>query len=140
MANEGNILGSFGGIIKNIYAAVVALAASILVTTETGGTLTTDGNEQDVYINNAPAGIYAPLQVLIDFTAHTAGETLVVKTYYRIKSGGNLIKHTEVTYAGLQDPLLINTVLRKNRYGVRVTAHLTAGANRDYDWEVVYDI
>ena len=140
MANEGNIFGNFGGIIKNIYTAVVAIAASILTMTETGGTLTTDGNEQNVYINNAPAGIYGPLQVLIDFTAQTGGETLLVKTYYRIKSGGNLIKHTEVSYAGVQDPLLINTVLRKNRYGVKVTAQLTAGANRDYDWEVVYDI
>ncbi|MBW2363558.1 MAG: hypothetical protein JRF25_00505 [Deltaproteobacteria bacterium] len=140
MANEGNVFGNFGGIIKNIYSAVVAMAASILTMTETGGTLTTDGTEQDVYINNAPAGIYGPLQVLIDFTAHTAGETVVVKTYYRIKSGGNLIGYTDTTYAGVQDPLLIAIDLKKNRYGIKVTAEKTAGANRAYDWEVVYDI
>ena len=35
---------------------------------ETGGTLTTDGTEQNIYINNAPAGIYKPTWFNINFT------------------------------------------------------------------------
>ena len=46
-------------IIKKIYESVVSLITSILTLTETGGTMTTDGTEQTVYTNNAPAGIFA---------------------------------------------------------------------------------
>lgn len=130
-------LGDFGALILN---TVVEIAASIFTLTETGGTLTTDGNEQNLYINNAPAGLYAPKQIFIDFTNHGAGETVVIKTYYRIKSGGDLIKNTEATYAAAQDPLLINIPLKENRYGIKVTLEKTAGANQDYDWEAMFEI
>ena len=123
-----------------IYSLLIDLNIAILTLTETGGTLTTDGTEQNMYINNAPAGVFAPRQIFIDFTNQTAGETLVVREYYRIKSGGDLIKLSETTYAGVQDPLLKHIELKENRFGVKVTAELTAGANQDYDWEAVYKI
>lgn len=123
-----------------LTTAVNSLTSSLLTLTETGGTLTTDGTEQDVYLNNAPAGVYTPKVFKIDFTNQTAGETLVVRVYYRIKSGGGLVMEVETTYAGVQDPLLVNLELTDNRYGVKVTAELTGGANRDYDWEAVYKV
>lgn len=112
---------------------------SIFTLTETGGTLTTDGTEQNVYINNAPSALFNPKTVLIDFTNHGAGETVVIREYYRIKSGGNLIKVAENTYAAAQDPALIQVDLCSNRYGLKVTAEKTAGANADYDYEVLYE-
>ena len=123
-----------------IYALLVNLVASILTLTETGGTLTTDGTEQNIYTNDAPAGIYSPREVFIDFTNQTAGETLVVREYYRIKSGGDLIKIDETSFVGVQDPLLKCISLKDNRFGIQVTAELTAGVNRDYDWEAIYKI
>jgi len=113
---------------------------AILVTTETSGTITTTGAEQDVYINNAPAGVYEPLKVQIDFTAQTAIETVVVRTYYRISSAvaAALIKKDEKTFVGIQDPPLINVELEPNRYGVWVSLQRTAGAAQDYDWAVFY--
>ena len=125
-------------IIKEIYSVADAISASIFTLTETGGTVTTDGNEQNVYINNAPAGVFSPRQVFIDFTNHTAGETVVVREYYRIKTGGNLIKLQEDTYVGVQDPLLLNIELKDNRFGLKVTIQKTVGTNRAYDWEVFY--
>lgn len=128
-------------LIENTYNAVVALSDSLLTLTETGGTVTTDGTEQNVYINNAPSGVYTPKIFKIDFTNQTAGETVVLRVYYRIKSGGDLIKQTldaTYTYAGVQDPLLVNLDLEDNRYGVKVTIEKTGGANKAYDWEVVY--
>ena len=122
--------------IDNIFDIVNA----ILTLTETGGTLTTDGTEQTVYINNAPAGIFDPKMIQIDFTNHTATETVVIREYYRIKSGGGLIKKDERTFAGVQDPLLKNVTLEPNRFGVQVTIEKTAGTNRAYDFEAVYKI
>jgi hypothetical protein len=118
----------------DIFNAVNA----ILTSAETGGTVTTDGTEQDVYRVETPAGVFEPLKVKIDFTNQTAGETVVVKTYYRIKSGGNLIKEDETTFAGVQDPQLKPIDLEPNRYGLKVTMQRTAGVARDYDWEALY--
>jgi len=120
--------------------AIANLENSVLVLTETGATLTTDGTEQNVYINNAPTGIYAPKKINIDFTNQTATETVVIKEYYRIKTGGNFILHDEVSFAGLQDPQLISVDLNENRYGIKVTIEKTAGVNKDYDYEAVYAI
>ena len=120
--------------------AIASLENSVLVLTETGATLTTDGTEQNLYINDAPAGIYEPRILRIDFTAHTAAETVIVREYYRIKSGGNYIKADEVSFVGVQDPLLISVDLEENRYGVKTTMEKTAGANQAYDYEVVYKI
>jgi len=139
MPNEGNIFG-FKAIIRSIYNLVVGIAASIMTLTETGGSIVLDGSEQDVYINNAPAGLYKPEKVFIDFTNHTAGETVVVKEYYRIKSGGNLLLHKSTSYVGAVTPVLVGYDLSPNRYGVKVTIELTGGVARRYDWEVVYEI
>lgn len=142
------ILSSDGaGIILDWLEDIFNLVNAILFTTETGGTILTDGTEQDVYINNAPAGVYEPLKVMIDFSVFVRGaenhgsqatETIVVRTYYRIYPGGNLIKKDEVTFAGVQDPALKNIELEPNRYGIRVTMERTAGNARYYDWEVIY--
>ena len=120
--------------IANIFSAVNA----ILTLTETGGTLTTDGAVQNLYINETPAGVFAPKIVQIDFSNQTAAETVVVRENYRIKSGGGYIEKDAVIFTGLQDPLLKNIKLEENRFGVKVTIEKTAGANKDYDWEVLY--
>jgi len=120
--------------------AIRAITDALSVLTESGGTLTTDGNIQTVYVNETPAGIFRPVCVQIDFTAHTAGETVVIRTSYRIKSGGDYVEEVETPYAGLQDPLLIPVPLRANRYGIKVTMQKTGGENRAYDWGVVYEV
>ena len=123
-----------------LIADVADLADSILELTETGDTITTDGTEQDLYINNAPAGLYQPLIILVDFTNHTAGETIEIKEYYRIILGGALRLFRTTIYAGAVVPPLISQELLANRFGIQVTIELTAGANRDYDWQVIYKI
>lgn len=123
-----------------IKAAVDDLSDSLQVLTETGGTITTDGSEQTVYTNNAPAGLFTPVIFLIDFTNNTAGETVLVREYYRIKLGGNYIEYKETSYAGAQDPDLKIHSLFDNRYGIKITVEKTGGANKDYDWEITYKL
>ena len=110
------------------------------VLTETGGTLTADGTEQNVYINNAPAGVYRPICVKIDFTNHEATETVVLRTYYRIADGGGWLQDDGVTYIGVPTVPLINVELLPTRFGVRVTLEKTAGTNRAYGWEAFYEV
>jgi len=130
--------GSSLSIIIGVLTASFDLINAMLVLTETGGTVTTTGGEDDVYINDAPAGVYEPKKIMIDLTPMTAAETVVIRTYYRIKSTGNLILKDEVTFTGVQDEPLKNIELEPNRFGVRVSIERTAGADFGYDWEALY--
>jgi len=120
--------------------AIRAVTDAEAILEETGGTLTTDGNVQNLYINNLPAGVFRPICVKVDFTAHTAGETIVLRTYYRITPGGGLIQQDELTYAGLVSPELVNIDLEPNRYGIAVTIEKTVGTNRAYPWAAYYEV
>jgi hypothetical protein len=137
--------------VANIDADIVLLQADvtdILTVTnalptlsETGGTVTTDGTEQNVYINAAPLGVFNPLCVKIDCTAHTATETIVINLYYDVAPGGaGLLLADTLTFAGAITPPILTIDLDPNRYGVRVTIQKTAGTNRVYPWEALYEI
>jgi len=115
---------------------------AMLVTTETGGTITTDGAVQNVYINNAPAGVYEPLAVTLNLTNMTAAETIVVTLSYRNRPGAAMVVYDQVTYVGNQpatsEGIIVDLI--PNRYGVLVTLQATAGGPIDIDWDVIYRV
>jgi hypothetical protein len=142
-----SLIGPELNLISTLVKAIFDIVNAGLVTTETGGTILTDGTEQNVYINNAPSSVYEPLKVMIDFSIFVRGaenhgsqatETIVVRTYYRIYPGGSFIKKDQLTFAGIQDPELKNIELEPNRYGIQVTMQRTAGNARYYDWAAFY--
>ena len=113
---------------------------AILTLTETGGTITTDGALQTLYINNAPAGVFQPRKLLMDFSNHAIGDIMIIRTYYRLNAAGALIKQDEETIVGVQDPATITIDLEDNRFGYEITIHKTVGANLTYDYELIYKI
>ena len=117
---------------------IFALVRALLVLTETSGTITSDGTEQNVYVNNAPAGVFEPKMVKIDMSNNAVADTVVVRLYYRILGGGNFILQDQIVFAGVQGIPLKNIDLEPNRFGVRVTLERTVGGAQDYDWEVLY--
>ncbi len=120
--------------------AIEALMSAEAVMEETGGTLTTDGTEQNVYINNAPGGIYEPRWFNLNFTNQTVTETVVIKTYYRTATGGGWVQDDNATFIGVPVNLLVTVALKPSRYGCRVTIEKTGGTNRAYVWEVFYEV
>jgi hypothetical protein len=126
--------------VKSDTAAIKVVTDAVQTLTESNGSLTATGGEDTIYTNNAPAGAYKPVCVKIDFTNHTVTESVTLRTYYRIKNAGNYIKQNEVSWTlSVPSPLLISIDLEANRYGVKVTLEKTAGTNRVYDWEVLYE-
>jgi len=120
---------------------ILAVTNALPTLSETGGTLTTDGTEQNVYLNANPLGVFNPICVKINCTAHTAGETIVIREYADVAPGGaGLLLVDTLTYAGVISPVIIIIELTPNRYGVAVTIEKTAGTNRAYPWEVFYEI
>ncbi|KKM01518.1 hypothetical protein LCGC14_1793640 [marine sediment metagenome] len=120
--------------------AIQAIVEAEAILEETGGILTTDGTLQNVYINNAPGGVYEPRWFNINFTNQTVTETVVIRTYYRNVDGGAWVQDDSQAFVGVPVNLLISVELKPNRYGCRVTVEKTAGTNRTYVWEVFYEV
>lgn len=124
-----------------LVTLIEAVTSALPTLSETGGTVTTDGTEQNVYVNAAPLGEYNPICVTINCTAQTAGETIVIRQYYdNVPGGAGAILVDEVTYVGLISPEMLVIDLDPNRYGVWVTIERTAGVARAYIWDVHYEI
>jgi len=120
---------------------IMAVTNALPTLSETGGTLTTDGTEQNLYINANPLGVFLPICVKINCTAHTATETIVIREYYDVAPGGaGLLLADTLTYIGVISPVILTIHLDPNRYGVAVTIEKTGGTNRAYPWEAFYEI
>lgn len=105
---------------------------------ETGTTLTTDGTEQNIYINNAPAGLLEPKALKLNTTNMQAGDEIRLRTYYRVAPAGGLVKQGEIVLSGAQDPALKLIALEANRHGYRITIERLLGTDRTYEWEIMY--
>lgn len=114
---------------------------ALLTLSETGGTLTADGTEQTLYIDNAPLGTHNPRTLLIDLDLMEQGDTTELRVYYRLNAGGGLRLLDFNQYVGADGGLansrvLVAIALNETRFGVQVTLEQTAGVNRAYDWSI----
>ena len=117
------------------------LTNAILTLQETGGSVTTDGNEQNIYIVDGPLGVFRPVCVFVNLDLMVGGDTTVFRVYYRIAPGGAQYLADYQSYTGIDGSLangkkLIVIDLYPTRFGVRVTIQRTAGGDRAYTWEV----
>jgi len=120
--------------------AIQATTDALAILEETGGELTTDGTLQTVYVNNAPAGVWAPKWFGMDFANHTVTETVRIIVSYRIAPAGPWVVDDRETIVGVPVNAGIWVELKENRYGVLITVEKTVGTNRAYDWEVFYEV
>lgn len=118
------------------------LVAAELVLQETSGTITSTAGEQTVYINDHPLGCFNPRRFFIDLDNMAAGgDSIAVRVYYRLLSGGGLQLLTYQAWTGADGGLansakLATLELYENRYGIRVTLQRIGGSDYDFDWEV----
>jgi hypothetical protein len=137
LTSEQNLLAS----VSNDIADTLTMETAELILQEVSGNVTADGNEQIIYINNAPMGSYRPTCLFVDLDSMAGGDTTVLRTYYRISNGGGLqlLSYNSFTGAdgGLADGMkLASLVLQPSRYGIQITLQQTAGVNTTYDWQV----
>ena len=115
------------------------LVNAMLTLSETGGTLTTDGTEQTVWTNAAPAGVFEPEALQIDCTDLVLGITIIVRTFAQINPAGALIPEDELVIVGPCPPAqrLKLITFPPNRFGVEVSLEQIVGAvGVDFDWSV----
>jgi len=107
---------------------------------QTGGVITTDGNEQTVLIMDSPMGMAYVLGVLFDVDPMIGGDTVVFRNYQRIAVGGGMLLMDYDSYTGIDGGLANGEVLADvggaiYRHGYQLTIQRTAGADHTYTWE-----
>lgn len=114
-------LESIGTDVKNVFDM-----------THTAATATMTGSEVTLFefVPTAPSYFEGGS---IDMTNMAAGDTIVVKVYRKIKSGGNYILESTTSYADDLAPALVAVAGFATRYGVKVTATQSGGTNRTLD-------
>ena len=139
IASDSNVKAELDLILADT-GAIEPIISALPTLNVTDGTVSTNGAaEVVVYEYAAPPATFKPICVKVDFSLHGVTETVVLRTYYKIKTGGTYRLQDEATYAGLVSPVLVNIDLEPNRWGVKVIIAKTAGTNRNYDFEVFYE-
>ena len=132
---------SIGDTVDQIQAKIDAM----LVLSSTGGTLTADGTEQTLVIVNEPLGLFSPHVLFVDLDNMIAGDTIIIRIYYRLSDGGTLKLWDSQTFTGVDGGLvnlakIVDIGLHPNRHGFQVTLQQTAGTNRAYIWEFICEV
>lgn len=96
------------------------------------GTKTADSSEQTLNeITRTCKGVSG----YIDMTNMASGDTVMIRTYAKIKSGGSYIKQGSRALTGGQDPDLLYVIpFPTPVWGFKITLQQTAGTNRTYDY------
>lgn len=94
--------------------------------------------EDTLYIQDSPSQNLAPSTLVLDLSNLASGDTLTVKVYYRLKSGGSYVEEISQAYSDAQSPACVSHDLHENRHGFKVTLTQSAGTARDIGWEVYY--
>jgi len=74
----------------------------------------------------------------IDLSALASGESIVVKEYMTIKSGGSPVQYAEETYSGAQSLPLLHITTKPARYGLKVELYMESApsADRSFDYQL----
>jgi hypothetical protein len=99
------------------------------------GSVAMDGTEKNVVLDEVTNNPSRFLEGYIDLTPMASGDTIVIRQYMKIASGGNYIKYAEETYSGAQTLPLLYITTKTGRYGIKITAQQTAGTNRTLSYQ-----
>ena len=94
--------------------------------------------ETSLYIDDAPVRGKVGKSVKVGLENLAAGDTYVLREYYRKTSGGaykKVSKDADNTYVGVQDPTEIIIKLEPYLYGCKISAQKTAGTDRTISYE-----
>jgi len=94
------------------------------------GTLTADGTEQTLVEETAERNLYGYL----DMSNLATGDSITIRQYVIIKSGGSYIKVGEKTYSDAQAIPLLEFPESHAKYGQKITLEQVAGTYRTFDY------
>jgi len=87
----------------------------------------------------APMAVFKPTKIKVDCSNMNWGDSTILRWYERMAGGGGYVQKDELQLDDLQTIPLKNIELEPNRHGVRITLQQTAGVNRAYPWEYLWE-
>jgi len=99
------------------------------------GTLSADGSEQNLVLDEISGNPQRHLEGYVDLSNMASGDTIVIRQYMKITSGGAYVKYAEETYSGAQSLPLLHIITKPARYGLKITLQQTGGTNRQYPYQ-----
>jgi hypothetical protein len=116
-------------------ALIDRLASMEAFDTPIEGSVTMDGTEKNVVLDEVTGNPQRFLEGYIDLTPMASGDTIVVRQYMKIAATGGYVKYAEETYSGAQTLPLLYITTKSGRYGIKITAQQTAGTNRTLQYQ-----
>jgi hypothetical protein len=111
------------------------LASMAAFDTPIEGSVTMDGTELNVVLDEVTGNPQRFLEGYIDLTPMASGDTIVIRQYMKISATGAYVKYAEETYSGAQSLPLLYITTKSGRYGIKITAQQTAGTNRTLQYQ-----
>jgi hypothetical protein len=99
------------------------------------GSITMDGTEQTIVLDEIADNPQRHLEGYVDLSQMAAGDTIVIRQYIKISPTGDYAKYAEETYSDAQALPLLYIVTKPGRYGIKVTAQQTAGTYRTLQYQ-----
>jgi hypothetical protein len=104
---------------------------------ESKGTFTADGTEQTI----REIARIGKVQGYIDFTNMASGDSTIIRTYAKIKSGGSYLLNGQKILSNTQTTLKLMYFFEypTTNYGFKITLEQEAGTNRAYDYIIFFE-
>ena len=99
------------------------------------GSVTMDGSELNVVLDEITGNPQRFLEGYIDLSPMASGDTIVIRQYMKISATGDYVKYAEESYSDAQSIPLLYVVTKPGRYGIKVTAQQTAGTYRTLTYQ-----
>jgi hypothetical protein len=99
------------------------------------GTLTADGTEQNLVLDEIPGNPPRFLDGYVDLSAMAEGDTVVIRQYVSLVTPVSYKKYAEETFSGPQALPLLYITTKTGRYGIKVTLQQTAGTFKTFPFQ-----
>ena len=108
------------------------------ITSIISSSITMTGAEQ--ILLEQPDGIISRISGYIDLTNLAGGDTVIIRMYLRVISGGAWRLYHQDEYNGPVAPAVVHVVERPENHGLRLTLQQTAGVNKVIDYEFYQEV
>ena len=92
-----------------------------------------NGSEQTLVASEL--NVQHSLEGFVDLSGVVSGDTVVMKQYVKIQSGGTYVKYAERELSGPFPNPLLAFATKPSRYGVKITLEQTMGTYRELPWQ-----
>ena len=99
------------------------------------GSVTMDGTEVTVVLDEITGNPTRHLEGWIDLSPMQNGDSVTIRLYVKTTSTGNYVKYAEETYTDTQSLPALHLVTLPARYGIKITMQQTAGTYRTFNYQ-----